>query len=475
MSNSKRPAEEEVDLLGKYHQLQASHYQLEDDHFAVQHQLRRVRRRYRVFFIILVLAGIGIGGYFWRGEIATFFPGGSAQAQKEDDPQEAVVTVKQQTLRNTLSLTGKIEPLGQMDAVAPLEGMVLEKNFQYGEFVAKDTLLLTLDAKNEEAKYRKAQAEYLKAEAELKSLQQWEKHLEVIGKRHDLKKKQNELKTTQRELKKTRRLLKKGIVASSELEKLEEEYQDQQADIVFVKKQLALTLEKGSQQNIYLAELKRENALFEMEAFAARIAKAQLMSPIDGVLLLPVSRKEDAPLEIQPGTFVKQDQVLFTIANLEGFTIRAKVDENDILKLQLGQQVTITGDAFQDDLSLQGTVQYISLQADQQELGKVSSFSALVTVNSPTDEQRKRLLLGMSADLEVLISEKPNALIIPFVYVTVDDKEQAWVRKFSEESGESKKVPVEIGVTEANTVEILTGLAVGDKIMREPLPPLMDR
>ena len=475
MSNSKSPVEEEADLLEKYHQLQASHYQLEDDHFAVQHQLRRVRKRYRIFFIFLVLAGIGIGGYFWRGKIATFFPEGSAQAQKEDDSQQTLVTVKQQTLRNTLSLTGKIEPLGQMDVVAPLEGMVLEKNFQYGEFVARGTLLLTLDASNEKAKYRKAQASYLEAEAKLKSLQQWEKHSEVISKRHDLKKKQNELKTTQRELKKTRRLLEKGIVASSELEKLEEEYRNQHDDIAFAKKQLALTLEKGSPDNVRLEELKRENALFEMEAFAARIEQAQLISPIAGVLLLPVNRTKEAPLEIQPGTFVKQDQVLFTIADLEGFIIRAQVDENDILKLQLGQQVTITGDAFQDDLSLQGTVQYISFQANQEERGKASSFSARIAVNSPTEEQKKRLLLGMSADLEVLISEKPNALIIPFAYVTVDDKEQAWVRKFSEESGESKKVSVKIGVTEANTVEILEGLEIGDKIMREPLPPPMDR
>jgi multidrug efflux pump subunit AcrA (membrane-fusion protein) len=470
MSNSEKTADEEAGLPDKYHQLQASYYQLEDDHFALQHQFKRVRRRYRIFFLVLLIAGLGLGGYFWRGEIASSFPGSPAQAQKEENSQENIVTIKQQTLRNTLSLTGKIEPRGQMDVVAPLEGMVLEKNFQYGEFVAKDTLLLTLDASYEKAKYRKAQATYLEAEATLKSLQQWEESLDVIGKRYELKKKQNELKTTQRELKKTRRLLEKGIVASSELEKLEEEYRNQNDDIAYAKKQLALTLEKGSLDNVRLEELKRENALFEMEALAARIEQARLVSPIAGVLLLPVSRSKEDPLEVQTGTFVKQDQVLFTLADLEGFIIRAQVDENDILKLQLGQEVTITGDAFQDDLTLKGTVQYISFQADQEEPGKASSFSARIAINSPTEEQKKRLLLGMSADMEVLLSEKENAIIIPFAYVTVDDKEQAWVRKVLEENGESKKVPVKIGVTEANTVEILEGLEVGDKIMQEPLP-----
>lgn len=473
MSNSHDSLEKETDLEGKYHQLQAKHYQLEDEHFALQRQLRRTRRCYRLFFFLLIMVGIGIGGYFWRKELASFLPGGAGMTKKEDVSQEAFVTVKQQTLRNTLSLTGKIEPLGQIDVVAPLEGEVLEKKFQYGDFVEKNTVLLTVDISNEEVKYREAQAAYLEAEDELKSLKNWGTNLEVIGIKHNVAKMQHAIKTTRRELETARRLLKKGIVPSSEVEQLEENYQNQQREIAFLQQQLALTLEKGNKDNIHIAELKKKNSLLKMKAIAARIAKAQLVSPIDGVILLPVSRQGEAPFELQPGSFVQQDQVLFTVADLHGFNIRAQVDENDILKLQLDQQVTITGDAFQDDLILKGTVQYISFQADQQEPGNASSFSVRISVVAPTDEQKKRLLLGMSADMEVLISEKPNALIIPFGFISIDNKDKVWVRKLVKDTGEIKKVSVKIGVTRANTVEILEGLEVGDKVMREPLPPLM--
>ncbi|WP_446008453.1 efflux RND transporter periplasmic adaptor subunit [Candidatus Electrothrix sp.] len=473
MSNAHESLEQETDLLEKYHQLQANHYQLEDEHFAVQNQLRRSKRCYRLFFLLLIILGIGIGGYFWREELASLLPGGLDKAQKGDSPRDEVLTVKRETLRNTLSLTGKIEPLGQIDVVAPLEGKVLEKNFQYGDFVAQDTVLLRIDAEKEEANYQEAQAAYLEAEQELTSLKELEKSLEVVRIRHNLKKQQYGLKITQRDLKKTQRLLEKGIVSSSEGERLEEEYHKQQSEIAFLQQELALTLDKGSEEKIHVAELKKKNALLKMKAIKDRIAKAQLVSPMDGVVLLPVSGKNEESIEIQPGSFVKQDQVLFTIADLSGFNIQAQVDENDILKLQLGQEVTITGDAFQDDLTLQGTVQYISFQADREEPGKAPSFSARISVASPTDEQREQLLLGMSVDMEVLISEKPDAIIIPFAFVTVDDKQQAWVRKRMKDTGETKKVPVKIGVTQANTVEILEGLEVGDKIMREPLPPLM--
>ncbi|MCI5123757.1 MAG: HlyD family efflux transporter periplasmic adaptor subunit [Candidatus Electrothrix sp. AR5] len=471
MSNAQGAFEKETDLADKYHQLQATHYQLEDDHFALQHQLKRTRRRYRLLFLLLVIVGIGSSGYFWRGELSAFLAGVPGLEKQGDEPKEPLVTVKKQTLRNTLFLTGKIEPLGQIDVVAPLGGKVLEKKFQYGDFVAKDTLLLLIDTENEEAKYREAQAKYLEAEKELNSLDNWEKNLEVVGKKHELTKAQYGLEIIRRELEKARRLLRKGIVASSEVEQLEGKYQNQQADVVYFKKQLAGILEKGSEENVHLARLKRENADLEMKALAARIAKAQLVSPIDGVILLPVSRKQEAPFEIQPGSFVKQDQVLFTVADLHGFIIRAQVDENDILKLQVGQEVTITGDAFQDNLTLKGTVQYISFQAAQQEPGRASAFSVRISVVAPTDEQKKRLLLGMSADMEVLISEKPNAIIIPFALVTLDGKKKAWVTKVIEATGKKEKVNVTIGVTEANTVEILEGLEVGDKIVREPLPP----
>ncbi|MCI5160000.1 MAG: HlyD family efflux transporter periplasmic adaptor subunit [Candidatus Electrothrix sp. AUS1_2] len=360
-----------------------------------------------------------------------------------------------------------------MEVVAPLTGKVLEKKFRYGDFVTKDTLLLILDTGNEEIGYRQAQAEYLEAEETLKSLKNWDESQEVVTKRHNLAKQQDTLKTTRTKLEQTRRLLEKGIVSTSEADQLEGEYQELQKDIAFAKKELGYILEKGSAQNVHRAELKTENAFLAMKSFETRIAKAQLVSPMDGVILLPVRRNSQELNEIQPGSFVERDDVLFTIADLSGFNIRAQVDENDILKLRLGQDVTIKGDAFQDDLTLKGTVRYISFQADQEEPGRPPSFSARISVTSPTEEQRKRLLLGMSVDMEVLLSEKPDTILIPFAFVTVDEKKQGWVSKVLEETGKSKKVPVKIGVTEANTVEILEGLEVGDKIMREPLPPPM--
>ncbi|MCI5168668.1 MAG: hypothetical protein D3903_21875, partial [Candidatus Electrothrix sp. GM3_4] len=194
MSSTHESLEQKTDLEEKYHQLQTKHYQLEDEHFAVQHQLRRIRQCYRLFFLLLIIFGIGSSGYFWREELLSLLPGGAGRTNKEDISSEKFLTVTRKTLRNTLSLTGKLEPLSQIDVVAPLEGKVLKKNFQYGDFVAKDTLLLIIDTENQETKYREAQAAYLEAKDELNSLKNWEKSFDVIEVQHSLKEQQYGLK-----------------------------------------------------------------------------------------------------------------------------------------------------------------------------------------------------------------------------------------------------------------------------------------
>jgi multidrug resistance efflux pump len=97
------------------------------------------------------------------------------------------------------------------------------------------------------------------------------------------------------------------------------------------------------------------------------------------------------PTEVQRGSFVKQEQVLFTIANLAGFLIKTKVDEVEIPKLQLNQKVTITGDAF-EKITLEGIISWISSQAEKEtsSYSYYSSRSSHLNITYPL--RPKRLL-----------------------------------------------------------------------------------
>jgi HlyD family secretion protein len=462
-----------------YHQLQIAYFQLEDDKQRLEKRLRSLRRQRRWLIMLILMMGMGMGGYFWWDELKVYLPEHELLTNQlpliKDEPTEPktvtgeTLVVKTQLLQDKLSLIGKIEPLDQMEVISPLKGPIQEKHFEYGEFVKKGQLLLVLDTTQEKVNYREVSTLYIEALQQFKKLQNWQTEPEVTVARRELLKAQYALASTQRELAETRRLLDKGIVPASELDKLEQQYQNEKLDYQTRKEQLQQILEQGSTEYLHIAELKMKNAQFRKQEIEQRIKNARVMSPIDGVVLEPVQRDEDLTTEIQRGSFVKQDQVLFMIANMAGFLIKAKVDEVEIPKLKIHQKVTITGDAF-ENITLEGAIRWISSQAEKSQSSygneNASLFPVAITVKKLTTEQKQHLRLGMSTKMSVILSEKPEAILIPFNAVTSQD-EKTWVIKINQKTGQPEKMEVKTGLTTVDSIEILEGLKAGDKLVLE--------
>jgi len=452
-------------LQDEYQQLQVAYQQSKAD-------LKKHKRRHRYIVLGLLIVGLSASWYFGSEELTEYMQQTdllTTPVTKEINPDKIVI-VEQKTFQTKLPLTGKIEPLEQIEVISRLEGTVKEKFFQYGEFVREDTKLLVIDTTKEQAKYRRAKADYLEALATLKKLQNWDNSPEVTRVRYELTKSQYSLETIKRNVKETQRLFKKGIVAALELEELENSYHNAKLDYQSTKEGLQEALEKGSKENLQIAKLQMENARFDMQESEKHIKNARVISPIEGVVLLPLAEgRDDKRKDIQRGSLVKTDQVLFRIANMEGFTIKAKVDEINILKLQIGQKAMITGDAF-PELSLEGTLSRISSQADEDNRDEnASNFPVIIAVSKLTAEQRKRLRLGMSTNIDVVLQENKKALVIPLAAVAMEEG-KAWVSRLDEKTGESKKVHVKTGATTIDEVEILEGLKVGDKLVSGVLP-----
>jgi hypothetical protein len=90
------------------------------------------------------------------------------------------------------------------------------------------------------------------------------------------------------------------------------------------------------------------------------------------------------------------------------------------------------------------------------------SFEITVAIDELTPEQRKRVLVGMSANLEVIIYEKPDALMVPVAAVqTEGDKRFVNKRKGTG----VEKTEVKTGYTTLDSVEVLAGLKSGDELV----------
>ena len=151
-----------------------------------------------------------------------------------------------------------------------------------------------------------------------------------------------------------------------------------------------------------------ETALSNIRSARANLNRAQInlkyatiTAPISGVI---VSRNVDVGQTVAASF---NTPTLFTIANdLTKMQVQASIDEADIGKIRVGQEVTFTVDAF-DNQSFSGSVRQVRLQPTV--LQNVVNYTVIIDVPNPD----LKLLPGMTANITVKISEVTGVLRVP--------------------------------------------------------------
>ena len=182
-----------------------------------------------------------------------------------------------------------------------------------------------------------------------------------------------------------------------------------------------------------------------------------------------------------------------TMADLSKVRVRALVDEIDVGKVEIGQEVSIKVAAYRDKEFI-GTVSKIEPKAYVQQ--NVTTFPVLIDI----DNQENLLLIGMNTDVVIQILKKDVSLSIPTmslrtrkdIYTAAAvlniDKEEIDLFLDNKVDGEnfnkfivikdSKKGPylswVKVGVSDLYNVEIIEGLSKGDTVYILPSKSLFD-
>ena len=222
------------------------------------------------------------------------------------------------------------------------------------------------------------------------------------------------------------------------------------------------------------AEVFLENAKIALDDTLVR-------SPIKGtVIFRPV---EIGQVITSPTAAVGGGTLLMTMANLNQVRVRAVVDEIDIGKISLDQEVTLRVSAFRDK-KFTGIVSKIEpLGLDVQ---NVTTFPVLIDI----ENKENLLLLGMNTEVEIEILNEKASLAVPsgslrtrkdisFVAALVGVSKED-IRDFlstrQEDEGFTKFVVikdtnkgpvltwVKVGSTDFQNVEVQDGLSAGDKV-----------
>lgn len=467
-----RQAEQQLaeELRANHAKLQGSYCDLEATTQRLQAALRKVRVIRIASASFLVLAAAAVGGAAWhQTRSIRHFPASPAPAAAGPATQRSV-TVAPAPLTDRIGLKGHLKPVKVVTITSPFGGMVAERLVEFGQAVEKGQPLLRLSTVEAEVKAREARAAFIKAAEALRQLEGWAQGDEVAKARRSLTRSKLALDAQQRTLDETRRLFEKGIVPAGEVASAEQQHANNRMDYESVEQELKITLAKGAGDGLSVARLELENARVKLAEIEGQIAQAEVRSPLAGTVIRPdLAGKDGRPKALEQGATFSQGEVLLSIGDTGRLSATADVDEMEVLRIRQGQAVRISGDAF-PGLTVAGTVSQISSQAGKGEGSgggdrrKNPTFELTVTTGPLGPTERQRLRLGMSASLEVVILDKPDAILVPISAVQGEGAERFVLVK-EPGTGQPRRVKVETGATTLDAVEIVRGLQRGDEVL----------
>lgn len=450
-------------LESNHRELQNAYMKTEQGNQQLQAALKKVQVIRITATIFTFLLFLGIGLYVWSRKPASFTPTAASETAAKAGTV-TTTTVTPQPISNAISLAGKLQPLQMVNINSPLTGKVAQVRVRYGEVVQAGQPLVSMDIAEAQIKYREAKAAYIKAVASYNQLEKWDAGAEVARANRSLAKAKLSLEDQKKNMDESERLFKKGIIPATENESARHQYANQQLDYQSAIEEVQAAADKGNQENRIVTRYEMQNAEARMKDIAKDIASAVVLAPVSGIVMKPAaSGQSKEGRSVERGASFQQGEVLFAIGDLSGFSVSCKVDEVDVTKVKLGQKVRVTGDAFPGE-QLSGTIQSISPQAEEAEAGHSGpSFGIRVSITTVPPELKKRIMAGMTANLDIIIYEKPDALMVPLSAVKEDQGKRYVIRKKGSVSAAAgEKVEVTTGYTTQDAVEITKGLKPGD-------------
>ncbi|HVV67496.1 MAG TPA: efflux RND transporter periplasmic adaptor subunit [Gammaproteobacteria bacterium] len=354
--------------------------------------------------------------------------------------QSQIITATLQSNSLHLFYSGTLQPLKIYNVTSPVDGVVDELYFNYGDRVTSGQLLMKITSTKSQQDYATALTNYIK------------------DKDQYLQNKTNFEGTTA--------LFKAGIVDREDY--LSQKSQLGASELAYINSNNALkaivSKIPGAPRNIENLTLHDIAAIEKM--LQTQYDKFTIQAPTTGIVLTADrnagSNTGDGNKTLAVGSEIKQNQTAVSIGDMSGISVTINVSEIDINHIALDQTAVLTSPALPGML-LYGKVIAIGKQAKTPEGGGIANFPVIINVPEITPLQRELVKVGMSIKVDLTINN-PAQIKIPIKAVFFLQGVPT-VTIIDPKSGKPRNVTVITGTTDIDNVTILQGLSVGDKII----------
>nr|WP_315227112.1 efflux RND transporter periplasmic adaptor subunit [uncultured Albidiferax sp.] len=376
----------------------------------------------RYTLLVLALAAIGVAAKL------VFFPAAKP-------PTYVTATAELADLEQAVLATGTVQAFKQVSVGAQASGQIKSLKVALGDTVKKGQLVAEIDSLTQQNNLRNAEAALANVQAQLLA-------------------RQASLQQAELSFQREKTLLAADASARATLEAADAALKTARADVAVVQAQIA-------------------QAKLTVNTAQLNLGYTQILAPIDGVVVA---------INAQEGQTVNANQTTPTIiklARLDTVTVKAQISEADVVRVKPGQKVyfTILGAPNQRYTTTLRTVEPApdSIQTDTTASTSTNAsaiyYNGLLDVPNPEGQLR----ISMTAQVSIVQKEAQQVLSIPSAALGERSRKkdaqgsEATVRVVNA-AGQAEPRQVKTGLNNNINVQILEGLAVGDRVVVSEAP-----
>ena len=374
-------------------------------------------------------------------------------ACKKAEPEPAVVA----PVRVAPAIKGSIRLLVNADAVlfprdqanivpkinAPVKRFLVNR----GDHVKQGQLLAELEGRDLAAAAQESRGQYEQAQSNYRSTTAAGVPEQMTKAQTDVAAAREARDAAKRLLDNRQQLFKDGALAKKLVDEAEVAYAQTKANFDNAQQHLQALQTVGGKEQINTAAAQVEAAKGHYESAQAQASYAEIRSPITGVVA-------DRPL--YPGEMAAPGTPMLTVMDVSKVVARVNMAQDQATHVKVGNEATIT-------------------PADGGELvtGRVTIVSPASDLNSTTvqvwvqaDNPGERLHAGQAVHVSIVAATLDGATLIPATAVLPNPEGETIVLIVDDQNVAHETV-VQIGVREPAMVQIVAGVAVGQRVVTQ--------
>jgi HlyD family secretion protein len=384
---------------------------------------------------------------------------------------------KKVSIIEKVSASGTVQPVTEVKIAPEVSGEIIELLVEEGDSVAKGKPLVKIRPDTWQSQLERAEA----------SLSQQGANLEQA--KSNLARSQATFQRAEQDYKRQERLYSEKVISDADWQMAKQNYAVAKNDVT------------SAEQMVEGAKYIIQSTQASLNEARENFRKTSVLAPMNGIISKLIVKKGERVV----GTATMSGTEMLRIADLNKMEVRVNVNENDIVRVSVGDTAVIDVDAYSNtNKEFKGLVTLIANTAkDKLSADAITEFEVRILIlNSSYQDLVKAgnkfpFRPGMTASVDIITTRKENVLSVPLAAVTTRNpneqknapnntggppaqntnqnnqqkppkKEDNKVVVFVNDKGTAKMVEVKTGISDYDNIEILSGLSDSSEVVTGP-------